>query len=120
MAFGNPVGWILSISMCMPNFIKIFHTAQEIGPVSLFQNVDLRKVSTVEKIPWARSCPYPCVCKVLSKYPFWFNSNYGQFSQTDREHNKLIADTKTDHRQITTKLKEQEFSFVLVTHCLHS
>ena len=60
MSFDNPMGYILSISMCMRNFITIFHSVQEIGPFSLFQNLELGKASTDEKchfaISWARSC----------------------------------------------------------------
>ena len=40
MIFDNLVRYILSISMCMQNFIAIFHSVQEIGPFSLFQNLD--------------------------------------------------------------------------------
>ena len=36
MSFDNLMGYILSISMCMPNFIPIFHSVQEIAPLSLF------------------------------------------------------------------------------------
>ena len=32
--------------MCMQNFITIFHSVQEIGPFSLFQNLELGKTST--------------------------------------------------------------------------
>ena len=38
MSFDNLMGYILSISMCMQNFITIFHSVQEIAPLSLFQN----------------------------------------------------------------------------------
>ena len=69
MSFDNLIGYILSISMCMQNFItiamlaqkfiKIFHSVQEIGPFSLFQNLALGKASTDDKchfaIPWVRS-----------------------------------------------------------------
>ena len=34
-------------TMFMQNFIKIFHMVLEIGPVFLFQNLDLDKASTV-------------------------------------------------------------------------
>ena len=120
MSFDNLIGYILSISMCMQNFItifftvkgighfhflriwssakprpiknvssqspgldlvniniyakvyQIFHSVQEIGPFSLFQNLALGKASTDDKchfaIPLARSCQYQCVCKILSKY----------------------------------------------------
>ena len=43
MSFDNFMGYILSISMCMQTFITIFHSVQEIGPFSLFQNLDLAK-----------------------------------------------------------------------------
>ena len=49
MSFDNVVGYILSISICMQNFIKIFHSVQEMGPFSLFQNLELGKTSTDEK-----------------------------------------------------------------------
>ena len=60
MPFDYLFGYIMSISMCMQNFIIIFHSVQEIGPFSLFQNLKLGKASTDEKchfaISWARSC----------------------------------------------------------------
>ena len=40
MSFDNLMGYILSIPMCMQNFITIFHSVQEIGPFSLFQNLE--------------------------------------------------------------------------------
>ena len=43
MSFDNLMGYILSIPMCMQNFITIFHSVQEIGPFSLFQNLELGK-----------------------------------------------------------------------------
>ena len=36
ISFDNLIGYILSISMCMQNFITIFFTVLEIGPFSLF------------------------------------------------------------------------------------
>ena len=60
MSFDYLKGYIMSISMCMQNFITIFHSVQEIGPFSLFQNLSLGKASTDEKchfaISWTRSC----------------------------------------------------------------
>ena len=57
--------YILSISMCMQNFITTCHSVQEIAPLSLFQNLELGKASTNEKchfaISWARSCQYQCL-----------------------------------------------------------
>ena len=63
MSFDYLMGYIMSIS---------FHSFQEIGPFSLFQNLELGKASTNEKchfaISWARSCQYQCLRKCLSKY----------------------------------------------------
>ena len=76
MSFDNLMMYILSISMCMQNFITIFHSVQEIAPLSLFHNLELRKASTDEKcdfaISWARSCQYQCLRKGLSKYSTQF------------------------------------------------
>ena len=78
MSFDNLMGYTLSISTCMQNSITIFHSVQEIAPLSLFQNLALVKASTDDKchfaIPWARSCQYQCVCKILSKYSKRFKS----------------------------------------------
>ena len=64
-------------------FIKIFHTVQEIGPFSLFQNLALGKASTDDKchfaIPWARSFQHQIVCKILSKYSKRFKSSVSLF-----------------------------------------
>ena len=83
MSFDNLMDYILSISMCMQNFITIFHSVQEIAPLSLFQNLELDKASTNEKchfaISWARSCQYQCLCnRGLAKYSTQFN-RYGHF-----------------------------------------
>ena len=43
MSFDNLMGYILSIPRCMQNFITIIHSVQEIGPFSLFQNLELGK-----------------------------------------------------------------------------
>ena len=76
MSFDNLIGYILSISMCMQNFITIFHSVQAIGPFSLFQNLELGKASTDEKchftISWARPSQYQCLRKSLSKYSTQF------------------------------------------------
>ena len=34
---------LVNITMCMQNFITIFHSVQELGPFSLFQNLELGK-----------------------------------------------------------------------------
>ena len=49
MSFDNLMGYILSIPMCMQKFITIFHLVLEIGPFSLFQNLELGKTSNDEK-----------------------------------------------------------------------
>ena len=76
MSFDNLMGYILSISMCMQNFIAILHSVQEITPLSLFQNLELGKALTDEKchfaISWARSCQYQCLRNSLSKYSTQF------------------------------------------------
>ena len=76
VSFDNLMGYILSISMCMQNFTTIFHSVQEIAPLSLFQNLELGKASTKEKwhfaMSWARSCQYQCLRNSLSKYSTQF------------------------------------------------
>ena len=60
MSFDYLMGYIMSISICMQNFITTFRSVQEIGPFSLFQNLELGKPWTEEKcyfaITWARCC----------------------------------------------------------------
>ena len=81
MSFDNLIGYILSISMCMQNFITIFHSVQEIAPLSLFQNLELGKASTNKKchfaISWARSCR-----NSLSKYSTQYK-RYGQIGDAE-------------------------------------
>ena len=76
VSFDNIVGYILSISMCLQNFITIFHSVQEIAPLSLFKILELGKASANEKchfaISWARSCQYQCLRNNLSKYSTQF------------------------------------------------
>ena len=55
MPFNNLIGFILSISMCMQNFITIFFTVQEIWLFLLFQNLELGKASTGKKCQFAMS-----------------------------------------------------------------
>ena len=50
MSFDNLIGYIVSISMCMQNFITVFLTVQEMGPFSLFQNLELGKASTDKNV----------------------------------------------------------------------
>ena len=90
-------GYINPISMCIQNFIKIFHSVQEIVLFLLFQNSNLGNASANPKwhltISWATSCQYQCVCKILSKYSKRFKS-YRHFSRTGRRQNlhKLSGD----------------------------
>ena len=77
VSFDNLMGYILSISMCMQNFITRFHFVQEIAPLSLFQNLpELGKVSTNEKchfgISWAIFCQVLFLRNSLSKYSTQF------------------------------------------------
>ena len=74
ISFDNLIGYILSNSMCMQNFITVFFTIIVIGPFSLFQNLELGKASTDKKMPisWARSCQYQCLRKSLTKYSTQF------------------------------------------------
>ena len=76
MSFDNLMGYSLSTLVCMQNFITIFHSVQEIAPLSPFQNLELGKASTNEKcqfaISWARSCQYQCLRNSLSKYSSQF------------------------------------------------
>ena len=50
MSFDYLMGYIMSISMCMQHFIIIFHPVKEIGPFSLFQNLELGKASTEKNV----------------------------------------------------------------------
>ena len=50
MSFDNLMRYILSISMCMQNFITIFYSVQEIGPFSLFQNLELGKARPMKNV----------------------------------------------------------------------
>ena len=45
ISFNNLIGYILSISICMQSFVAIFFTVLEIGPFSLFQDLELGKAS---------------------------------------------------------------------------
>ena len=71
--------------------INVYATIHQNIPLSFrdraiftfFQNLALGKASTDDKchfaIPWARSCQYQCVCKLLSKYSKWFKLNFTVF-----------------------------------------
>ena len=85
MSFDSLMGYILSISMRMQNFITIFHSVQEIAPLSLFQNLELGRASTDEKynlaISWARSCQYQCLSKSLQSSDSFSQSSENLKSQ---------------------------------------
>ena len=96
-----------------------------VGPVSLFQNSEFGKASTDEslhlELPWARSCQYICVCRMLSKYSSWFTS-LGQFSETDlgRTHNFIVISLAhlRSFIALSPGRKEQVFSILPMTHFL--
>ena len=75
MSFDNIMGYILSISICMQNFITIFHQFK-IAPLSLFQSLEFGRAATNDKchfaITWARSCQYQCLRNSVSKYSTQF------------------------------------------------
>ena len=91
LSFRNLLGYILLISMFTQQFIKIFHSVQEIVLFSLFQNLNLGNASANTKwnltISWATSCQYHCVCNILSKYSKLKFKSYRHFSRTGRRQN---------------------------------
>ena len=66
--------------MFTQNFIKIIHSVQEIGPFSLFENLELGKASTDDNchfaIPWARSFQHQIVCKFYQNIPNGLTVNF--------------------------------------------
>ena len=76
--------------MFMQKFIKIFHSVQETGPFSLFQNSALGRASTDDKchfaVPWARSFNIKLSAKFYQNIPnglkvnfhFFQNLNFGK------------------------------------------
>ena len=72
MSFDNLKGYILSMPMCTQNFITIFHSVQEIGPVSLFfQNLDQSKMSFDNLMGYIWLI-YQFICKISSQYSTQF------------------------------------------------
>ena len=73
MSFDYLMGYIMSISMYMQNFITIFHSVQELGPFSLSQNLELGKASTDYKchfaISWASLVNINVYAKVYQNIP---------------------------------------------------
>ena len=76
MSFDNLMGYILTIPMSIQYFVTIFHSVQEIAPLSLFAEFGVNKASTNEKchfaISSARSRQYQCLSNNLSKYSTQF------------------------------------------------
>ena len=84
--------------MFTQKFIKIFHSVQEIGPFSLFQNLAVGKASTDNKchfaIPWARPFQHKIVCKfyqiipngLIVNFHFFQNLNLGKTSTNPKCH----------------------------------
>ena len=50
ISFDNLIGYVLSISMCMHILVTISFTILQIGPFSLFQNLELGKASTDKNV----------------------------------------------------------------------
>ena len=103
--------------MCMQKFIKIFHSVQEIGPFSLFQNLALGKASTDDKchfaIPWARTFQHHIMWKVFSKYskfqvnvPFFQNLTLGKTSTNPKCHLTISFATSCQY-QCVCKISSQ-------------
>ena len=116
MSCDNLIGYILSISMCMHSFITIFFTVQEIGPFSLFQNLELGKASTrnVSSQPLGLDLVNINVCaKVYQNIPlssrdmaiftFFQNLALGKASTDDKYH-FIIPWAKSFQHQIVCKI----------------
>ena len=73
MSFLSLLGLILLISMFTQKFIKIFHSVQEIGLFSLFQNLNLGNASASPKwhltIPWANLVNINAYAKFYQNIP---------------------------------------------------
>ena len=100
-------------------FIKIFHSVQEIGLFSLFQNLNLGNALANPNwhltIPWATSCQYQCICKILSKYSKRFKS-YRHFSR-NRPGTKS---SQTVQRQNLHKLSGDKIKCLIIGHSMKS
>ena len=73
------MSYIVSIPRCMQNFIIIFHSDQEIGSFSFFQNLKLGKAPTDEKchstISWANLVNFNIYAKVYQNIPLSFRDS---------------------------------------------
>ena len=103
--------------MFTQKFIKIFHSVQDIGPFSLFQNLALGKASTDGKchfaIPWARSCQYQCFYKILSKYSKRFKVKFHCFQ------NLKLGKTSTNPNCHLTISWPTSSTVIWLSHGLH-
>ena len=88
--------------------INVYATVYQNIPLSLrdraiftFSEFGARQTSTDDKchfaIPWARSCQYQCVCKVLSKYSKRFKSWMSLFSEFEPRQNLDQAQMSFDY-----------------------
>ena len=137
MTFDNLLGYILSIQICTRNFITIFHSVQEIGPFSLFQNLELGKVSTDDKYHFAISWGLELVninvyAKVYQNIPnclrvidIFTNSPVTKFSQTVRcqmfdyrAHSESQPSASVDFLRVVQSLKKKRKDCRLIL--LHS
>ena len=90
----NVISQSLGLDLVNTNvYAKVYQnipSVQEIGLFSHFQNLNLGNASANPKwyltIPWATSCQYQCVCKILSKYSKGIKSSR-HFSWTGRGQN---------------------------------
>ena len=121
--------------MFKQQFIKIFHSVQEIGLFSFFfffffQNLELGKASTDEKchfaISWARACLYQCLRKSLSKYStqfkrlgyfhFFQNLNLGNASANPKRHLTIPWATSCQYQCICKILSKYSKRFKSYRH----
>ena len=95
--------------MFTQKFFKIFHSVQEIGPFSLFQNLALDKASADDKchfaVPWARSFQHqianfyqniPNGLRV--KFHFFQNLNLGKTSTNLKCHSTISWATSCQYQ----------------------
>ena len=104
--------------MFTQRFIKIYHSVQEKGPFSLFQNLALGKASIDDKchlvIPWAKTFQHQIVCKILPNIPnglrvklhFFQNLNLGKTSTNPKCHLTISWATSCQY-QCVCKISSQ-------------
>ena len=102
--------------MFTQKFIKIFHSVQEIGPFSLFQNLAMGKASTYDKchfaVPWARSFfNIKLFAKFYQNIPnglivnfhFFQNLNLGKTSTNPKCHLTILWATSCQYTNVYAK-----------------